>query len=277
MRLTKAPVLMFAPAPADAGSAYKVTLPRVIRSEWIKFRSVRATILAIGLTGLAVVIIGVLVAMLSGGSIGAGDEVVYDPVGNSLFGVMIDQLVLGMLGAVLVTSEYSTGQIRSTLTAVPKRLPVLWAKVIVVAGVTFGMMIATVSVAFFAGQALYRGVGTAASLSDPGVPRALLGAAVAPTAIAVMGVAFGALMRQTATAVGILFGLLFIAPLFLQLLGGVWGDVGTYLPSEAGQAMMNTLVDDPEQMSPLAGLAVMFGWVSVLLTGAAIMLKRRDA
>ena len=92
-----------------------------------------------------------------------------------------------------------------------------------------------------------------------------------------MGVAFGALMRQTATAVGILFGLLFIAPLFLQLLGGVWGDVGSYLPSEAGQAMMNTLVDDPEQMSPLAGLAVMFGWVSVLLTGAAIMLKRRDA
>ena len=97
-----------------------------------------------------------------------------------------------------------------------------------------------------------------------------------PTAIAVLGIALGALTRHTATAVGILVGMLFIVPLLLQSLGGVWVDVASYLPSEAGQAM-TTLVEDPERLSPLAGLGVLVGWVGALLAGAAIALKRRDA
>jgi ABC-2 type transport system permease protein len=159
---------------------------------------------------------------------------------------------------------------------VPKRLPVLWAKVIVVSATTFATMVASVLVAFFAGQALYGGVGAGASLFDPGVPRALLGAALFPTAIAVMGLAFGALLRHTATAVGLLFGMLFIVPLLLETLGGVWVDIVSYLPSEAGQAMTG-LVDDPDELSPLAGFAVTIVWVGALLAGAAIALMRRDA
>jgi ABC-type transport system involved in multi-copper enzyme maturation permease subunit len=158
---------------------------------------------------------------------------------------------------------------------VPKRLPVLWAKVVVVAGVAFATMVAGVAVAFFAGQALYDGNGVGASLSDPDVLRALLGAALFPAAIAVMGIALGALMRHTATAVGVLFGLLFIVPVLLQALGGVWTDVASYLPSEAGQAM-TIVIDDPQRMSPLAGFVVMVGWVGALLATAAIVLKRRD-
>jgi ABC-2 type transport system permease protein len=92
----------------------------------------------------------------------------------------------------------------------------------------------------------------------------------------VLGTALGALTRQTATAVGILVGMLFIVPLLLQSLGGMWVDVVSYLPSEAGQAM-TTLVEDPERLSPLAGLGVLVGWVGALLAGAAIALKRRDA
>jgi ABC-2 type transport system permease protein len=268
---------LVATAHADLASAYKATLPRVIRSEWIKLRSVRSTIATLGFAGVAVAAIGVLVSMLSSGAaMGADGQVVYDAAGNSLFGIMIAQLVLGVLGALMITSEYSTGMIRATLTAVPKRLPVLWAKVVVVAAVTFATMVAAVAVAFFVGQALYGGDGVAASLSDPGVPRALLGAAVFPTAIAVMGLALGVLMRHTPMAVGILVGMLFVVPVLLESLGGFWADASSYLPSEAGQAMI-TLVKDPAQLSPLTGFSVMVGWVGVLLASAAITLRRRDA
>lgn len=228
------------PAPTDVTSAHQVYLRRVIRSEWIKMRSARSTIVTLGLTGIAVALAGLLVSIISNGAaMGADGTTQYDPAGNSLFGTMIAQLVLGVLGALFVTTEYSTGMIRATLTAVPKRLPVLWAKVIVVAGVAFVTMTAALAVAFFVGQALYGGVGLGASVTDPGVLRALLGAALFPTAIAVMGVAFGTLMRHTAAAVGILFGMLFIVPVLLVPLGGIWADVSAYLPGEAGQATMS--------------------------------------
>jgi len=263
--------------PGDDISAHNVTLPRVIRSEWIKLRSVRSTIVTLGLTACAVIATGVLVSMLSNGApIAAEGETVYDPAGNSLFGATLAQLVLGVLGALVFTSEYSTGLIRTTLTAVPRRLPVLWAKGIVVAAGAFATMVASLLVAFFVGQAVYGGGGPSASLSDPGVLRAVLAAALFPTAIAVLGVAFGALMRHTATAIGILVAILFVVPVLFETLGGVWGDASEYLPGEAGQAMI-TVAKDSGQMSPGAGLLVLIGWIGVLLAGATITLKRRDA
>jgi ABC-2 type transport system permease protein len=262
---------------ADDVSAHNVTLLRVIRSEWIKLRSVRSTIITLGLTGAAVIAIGVLVSMLSSGAaIAADGEGVYDPAGNSLFGSTLAQLVLGVLGGLVMTTEYSTGLIRTTLTAVPRRLPVLWAKAIVVAAAAFATMVASLSVAFFVGQAVYSGGGPSASLSDPGVLRAVLAAALFPTVIAVMGVAFGALMRHTATAIGILVAILFVVPVLFETLGGVWGDASEYLPGEAGQAMI-TVVKESGEMSPSVALLVLIGWIGVLLAGATITLKRRDA
>jgi hypothetical protein len=104
----------------------------------------------------------------------------------------------------------------------------------------------------------------------------VLGAALFPTTVAVMGVAFGALMRHTATAIGILVAILFVVPVLFETLGGVWGDAIKYLPSEAGEAMI-TVVKDSGELSPGAGLLVLIGWVGVLLAGATIALKRRDA
>ncbi|NEE00850.1 ABC transporter permease [Phytoactinopolyspora halotolerans] len=262
---------------ADDVSAQNVTLPRVIRSEWIKLRSLRSMIVTLALTAAAVIATGVLVSMLSNGApIAADGEGIYDPAGNSLFGATLAQVVLGVMGALVVTSEYSTGLIRTTLTAVPRRLPVLWAKVVVVAAAAFATMVASLSVAFFVGQAVYSGGGPSASLSDPGVLRAVLAAALFPTAIAVMGVAFGALMRHTATAIGILVAILFVLPTLFETLGGVWGDAVEYLPSEAGQAMI-AVVRESGDMSPSVALLVLIGWIGVLLAAGTIALKRRDA
>ena len=263
--------------PADDVSAHHVTLPRVIRSEWIKLRSVRSTVVTLALTAFAVIATGVLVSMLSNGApIAADGEGIYDPAGNSLFGATLAQLVLGVVGALVMTSEYSTGLIRTTLTAVPRRLPVLWAKGIVVAAAAFATMVASLLVAFFVGQAVYGGGGPSASLSDPGVLRAVLAAALFPTAIAVMGVAFGALMRHTATAIGILVAILFVVPVLFETLGGVWGDASEYLPGEAGQAMI-TVVKDSGEMSPGTALLVLIGWIGALFAAGTIALKRRDA
>lgn len=265
------------PPPTDTPSAHRVTLPRVIRSEWIKLRSVRSSVVTLAFAGVAVAAFGVLVSLLgNGAAIGADGAVVYDPAGNSLFGTNVAQLVLGVLGALLFTTEYSTGLIRATFTAVPRRVPVLWAKVVVLAAGTFATMVVSVAVAFFVGQAVYGGGGSGASFFDPGVPGALLGAAVLPTAIAVLGLAFGALARHTATAVGVLVGILFIVPMLLGSLGGTWADLVSYLPSEAGQAMA-TVVDDPDKLSPFAGFLVLAGWVGAFLAAAAVALKRRDA
>lgn len=263
------------PSPT-ASPGPEVSLPRVIRSEWIKLRSVRSTVITLGFAGIAVAAFGILISMLTTGAAMGDGGGAADPAGNSIFGTNIAQLVLGVLGALVFTTEYSTGMIRSTFTAVPKRLPVLWAKAAVLAGATFATMVVSLSVAFFVGQAVYGGDGPGASFFDPGVPGALLGAALLPTAIAVLGLALGVLARHTATAVGILVGVLFVVPMLLGMLGGVWADLVAYLPSEAGQAMA-TIVDDPSKLSPFAGFLVIAGWVGAGLAAAAISLRRRDA
>jgi len=252
----------------------RVTQRRVIRSEWIKLRSVRSTVITLGLVAVVVIALGVLISIFSSGT-GPGGTI-RDPTGNSLVGTNIAQLVLGVLGALLVTTEYSTGMIRATFTAVPKRLPVLWAKVAVFATATFLLMLGSVLTAFLVGQALYGGAGHGASLADPGVARALLGAAFYPTGIAVMGMALGALLRKTATAIGVLFGALFLAPVIIQSLGGSWGDLAAYLPSNAGQAI-TSVVHSSDLLSPAAGFAVLVCWAGALLAGAAVLMRRRDA
>lgn len=124
----------------DAGSGYRVTLARVVRSEWIKLRSVHSTVVTLVLTGAAVAALGVLITLLSNDGGGPDDGGPGNPVSTSLFGVMLAQLVRGVLGAVLMTGELSTGEIRATFAAVPERRPVLWAKSLVYAGAVFVAM-----------------------------------------------------------------------------------------------------------------------------------------
>jgi ABC-type transport system involved in multi-copper enzyme maturation permease subunit len=256
---------------------FKVTQLRVIRSEWIKFSTIKSTKITLGCTALAVIALGVLLAAFSTSLMGPGAEsAAADPTGTSLAGVSIAQLILGVLGALLITNEYSTGMIRASLTAVPTRLPVLWAKVIVFGTVSFLVMLVAVLISFLGGQALYDGAGGPSSLGDPGVFRALVASAFFPAAIAIMGMALGALLRQTAAAIGVLFGLLFLAPIIFSLLAQWIGDLSAYLPSSAGQSM-GAVVSQPGMLSPLMGFVVTLGWMAALLVGAAYVLIRRDA
>lgn len=266
--------------PAKAG--LKVTQRRVVRSEWIKFRSLRSTVIALGAAAVVLTGVGMLFSAIESGQLsgpgGGGEDDGEDPVSISLSGVMLAQLIVGSLGVLMTAGEYSTGMIRSSLTAVPRRLPVLWGKVIVFAGVTFAAMTAAAFLAFFGSQAMLSAGGAAtASLGDPGVLRAVFGAALDLTGIGLIGLALGTLLRTAAAAISTLFGLTLLLPGLLELLPESFSTaVWPYLPSNAITAFMS-VQPPPDALSPWAGLAVFAGFIVVLLGAAAVSLRRRDA
>jgi len=262
----------------------KVTLPRVIKSEWIKFWSLRSTLITLAAAVVVFVGIGLLASSIGAdggpgpggpGGPGGGSQAT-DPTSLSLAGTTFAQLILGTLGVLFIASEYSTGMIRSTLAAVPKRLPVLWAKVLVFVTVVFAVSLIASFAAFLGGQAIIGSGG--ASLSDTGVLRAVIGTAVYLTGAGVLGLAFGALLRSTAAAIATVFGLLFILPgISGLLLPDSWSDnVTPYLPSNAGSAF-TAVAQSADHLSAWAGLAVFVGYIAVTVVAAAWRLKSRDA
>lgn len=262
----------------------KVTLPRVVRSEWFKFASLRSSWITIAVALAVVIGFGALAAAVATGDVtparggGPGDGALgTDPTSLSLSGAQLAQIILGILGVLAISGEYSSGMIRASLAAVPRRLPVLWGKAIVIGAVSLVVAVPATLAAFFVGQAVF-GAGANASLSDPGVSQAVVGTGVYLAAIAVLGLALGALLRHAAGAIGTLFALLLLAPGLLPLvLPNSWSDaIVPYLPSNAGTAFTSVVPADG-LLSAGAGAAVLAAWIVVLLGGAAVLLKRRDA
>lgn len=260
--------------------ALPVTFTGVLRSEWVKLRSVRSTTTTLVATAGTLLFVGAIAAALSGGliaSTGDGGPGGDDPTSTVLAGSLLAPLIIGVLGVILITSEYSTGTIRSTMTMVPKRLPVLWGKAAVLAAVALPVMVVSTLVTFFAGQALLSaGGGTTAAITDPGVLRAVLGTGLYLAGVAVLGLAIGTLLRSTAVAISTLVALLFLLPgLGALLLPASWQDnVLLYLPSNAASSF-TSVATQPGLLSPGVGAAVFAAWVAVPLALAAVALKRR--
>jgi ABC-2 type transport system permease protein len=253
----------------------RVTQRRVIHSEWIKFWSLRSTIIALATAVVVFVGFGLLAASIANSGDSLGD-VPFSPIDTSLAGVNVAQLVLGTLGVLFMASEYSTGMIRSTLAAVPRRLPVLWAKAAVFGGVALVAMLVAAFVAFLGGQAILGADG--ASLSDPGVARAIAGSAAYLTGAGLFGLALGALLRSTAAALSTFFGVMFLLSGIVQLLlPESWRDaVGPYVPAEAGEAI-GAATRAAGDLAPWAGLAVFTSYLVAVGVAAAWRLTTRDA
>ncbi|GAA0451582.1 ABC transporter permease [Actinoplanes capillaceus] len=265
-------------------SHLRVTLPRVIKSEWIKFWSLRSTWITLVAAVVAFVGIGMLATSLGAdgtatppgqGGPGPGGGQAMDPTSLSLAGTTFAQLILATLGVLLTATEYSTGMIRATLTAVPKRLAVLWAKLTVFVSVVLSISLIASFVTFLGGQAVLE---SGVSLSDSGVLRAVVGTAVYLTGAGVIGLVLGVLLRATAAAVTTVFGMLFILPGVSGLLmPDSWSDaVSPYLPSNAGSAF-TAVTQTADHLNPWAGLAVFAGYLVIAVIGAAVRLKTRDA
>ncbi|HEY0449163.1 ABC transporter permease [Actinophytocola sp.] len=269
------------PAPPTR-PVYKVTALRVLRSEWAKLWSLRSTWITLALALVFLVAFGLIAAAQYKSRISSGQQM--DPdfanasaVTLALFGTNFAQLALGVLGVLVTAGEYSTGMIRSTLAAVPRRLPVLWSKAAVYGVVALVVATVGVFITFPIDSAILSGTPAAITLSDPGVLRSLLGAGLYLGLVAVIGAALGALLRSIAGGISVLVGALMLIPGLISLLPTAWQDnISPYLPSNAGQSMF-ALTHDSTTLSPTAGLLVFLGWTVLALGGAAYRLVRTDA
>jgi hypothetical protein len=254
-----------------------VTQARVLASEWTKLHSLRSSRLSLLVAVGLVVGLGLLVPWLSVTSWRPDTSTVgYSAVERSLSGVYLAQLAFGVLGVLVITGEYATGMIRATFGAVPRRLPVLWAKLGVFVAATVVLGIISCVLGFVGGQAIFATEDVDASFGDPNVARAVVGAGLYLAAIGALGLALGALLRNTAAGIATLTGLLFVVPPIVRVLPERWADaIGPYLPGEAGMAIFG-VAPDPAGPGPWTGFGVLCAYVLVTLAAAAVLLVRRD-
>jgi ABC-2 type transport system permease protein len=269
-------VLSPAPAAPVQALARPVTQARVIGSEWAKLRALRSTWFCAAGT---IVLIAGLGAVLAAGKpyrVSPGHPAAA-AVSVSLYGILLAQLIIGVLGVLAFSGEYGTGMIRASLAAVPSRLPVLWAKLLTVAALVLPVTLLAAVTEFFVATAIQtaRG-GSAISLADPGVLRTVAGAALYLTVTAVIGVALGALLRKTAAGISAFAAVFLVAPIIVAQLPHPAAAIAPYLPSSAGGALWGQpLAAHP--LGPWTGFAVLCGYAAALAALAAWRLRRRDA
>jgi len=252
-----------------------VNVRRAVASEWVKFRTLRSSAFmlagaCIGMVGIAMIVgwnTRIITSALD------PEDIVSSAV---LQGYYLGQLLIGALGVLFVSGEYSTGMIRSTMSAVPRRTPVLAAKTIVFATVTSVTIIPACVIAFVSGQAIISHSRTGHSLGDPGVLRLVLGTGLYLVCIGLIGAACGWLVRNTPGALVTYFAIILVLPgIFGNVLGN-WGkDIAQYFPSEAGRSFVSSL-QIPYTLSTWAGFTVLIAWVVIGLAASEFALRQRD-
>ena len=264
-------------ATSSAGSRLRVTGPRVVLSEWTKFRSLRSTLYTLLMAVVFMVGLGALISAITANQPG-GLEPGQSAISASLSGIFFAQLAVGVLGVLLISGEYSTGMIRSSLTVVPRRLPMLWGKLGVFAVLVFLTMLVASFAAFFVGQALLSGQHLDASLSDPYALRSVVGAALYVTVAGVTALALGALLRNTAAAITTFVAVFFVIPTLTLLLPTSLTDhFVQYLPSNLGAELTGGTPGLAHPLGPWTGFAVLCGYAAILIGFAAWRLRRVDA
>ena len=273
----------------------RVTFAHVVQSEWIKFWSLRSTVWTLAATVALMAAVSYLAVFFTA-------REAYNPATKPqdaailvallhdpsvvITGADLAKLVVAVLGVLVITGEYSTGMIRTTLTAVPRRLPTLWAKAVVLAVVTAATAAVGVVLAWLVALPTLHAHGAALDLADAQTRRILLGGVLYLVAVSLLAFAIGAIVRFSAAALATVLGLLLVVEvLFRTIPADVFRTVGPYLPGTAGHQLLVTqaAIDQTRAASsapvldPWTGYAVMLAWVAALLVVAATLLRRRDA
>ena len=247
----------------------------VLASEWIKVRSIRSTYLALIVAAAAALAIGIFsAATVKTNHI---DTATFDPVDVSLGGLLVVQLAFGVFGALTISSEHSTGMIRTTFAAVPRRRAVLAAKAAVTGaiGLFAGEVISFA--AFFAGQLLLSGKHLSVTLADPGVLRAVAGAGFYLAIVTLVGLGLGAIIRHTAGATAAV-GLIFIQALLANLVfPDPNSEAGHYVLLWAGQSISSIRAHAAGYPAVGESFVVCTAYATVALVIAGFLIARRDA
>src|SRR5579862_7595690 len=275
------------------------SIPDLLKSEWIKLRSVRSTIWSFVIVVVLGVGIGILATTESRANWPHGGDLGFQPIRTSLVGVDAAQLVIGVLGVLVVTGEYGTGTIRATFSAAPRRPLVLVAKTAVFTVVALIASEVVAFLSFFLGQAMLTAPAPHATLSSPGAVRAVVGSGLYICAIGLLGLGLGVLIRHTAGAIGALVGVLLILPLIIAALpSSIINAVQRYEPLQIGKVMITVppriiqgRILGPHGVvkhvvihaggtftfSPWVGFGVLCGYAVGLLLVGTVLLVRRDA
>jgi ABC-2 type transport system permease protein len=315
MATTTTPAVRLSTLPPAAGRA---GLRGAIASEFTKIRSVRSTYWT--LAALLIVSIGIGAAISAGSasdlSSNPQDKALFDATQVSLFAFFeLGQLIIAVIGAMAITSEYSTGMVRTSLTALPRRGTVFAAKAIVLTGVTLVVSLVTSFIAFFLGQAILSGSGVSASLFrsttvpaganiTPGsggpngppavtlqghlliqsstVLTAIIGTALFVTVVAVIAFGLGAIIRHTAGAITTVIGVMFVIPIIVQILPRTWRwDLMRFMPDAAGRVISVTVSgadgDSVHLWSAWPQFLVTVAYAVVLLGIGGYLFRKRDA
>jgi ABC-2 type transport system permease protein len=249
----------------------------ICRSELRKLLSVRSTYWTLFAAVAFNLAFAMLEAIFLPGRLSDRDKATLDAVRVSLGGSHLSQIALGVLGVLVITGEYTTGMIRATLAAVPRRRQLLASKALVFTATSLLVGIVASFAAFFAFQALLTGDALRSSIGEPGVLRALIGGGLYLAALGLLGLGLGAVIRASAGAIAALFGLLFVPQILVQLLPQTWKTaIGRYVPMEAGSQIFSQH-HEAGALGPWAGFGVFCLYTAVALTAGFALINRRDA
>ncbi|MET8786760.1 ABC transporter permease subunit [Streptomyces sp. NPDC004589] len=256
-----------------------MAMAHVIRSEWTKIRSVASTVWTLSAALVVTVALGMLISALTRrefDSMSPRDRLALDPTFVSFAGMSLGQLAMIVFGVLVVSNEYSTGMIRTSLAAVPRRATFLFGKIAVATALSLVVGMATSFLAFFLGQAVLGPHG--ARLGDPGVLRAVFGGGLYMTLIAMFSMGIAAMLRSPMLSLGVLMPFFF---LISNILGNVSATkkIGRFLPDQAGSRILQVVpgAGDNTPYGPWGGLGIMVLWVAAALAGGYALLKKRDA
>jgi hypothetical protein len=252
----------------------------VLRSEWTKLRSVRATYWTLLAAAAATIGLGAVLCLFyinNYMTMSAADRAAFDPTGYALSGVMLAQLAIGVLGVLVITIEYGTDMIRTTFAAVPQRRLVLGAKALVFTAVTLVTGVVSCLVGFFLSQAILSSHHLQTTIGAPGVLRAVIGGGLYLAVLGLLAFGIGAIVRHTAGAIAAIFGLVLVLPtMAIFLPSSLSNNISPYLPSNAGKAVFS-VASQPHTLAPWTGLAVFCAYAAASLLVAGFLVARRDA
>lgn len=250
----------------------------LLRSEFLKLRSVRSTYWTLLAAVVSNVALAVAAAAVIPGALSAEDEQTVDPIRLSLAGLHLSQIAVGVLGVLVIAGEYGTGMVRATFSAVPRRRTLLVAKALTFAAVAAAVGIVSCFAAFFAFEAIVTDPRLRSSIGDPGVLRAVTGGGLYLAVLGLLGLGLGAVIRSTAGAIAVLFGLLFVPAILLELLPRAWQTtVGPYLPMQAGSQIFIAQNRGPDDLGAWTGMGVFSLYAVVAVVAGLILVERRDA
>jgi hypothetical protein len=266
---------------AASGPRDHVRFSGILGSEWTKLTTVRSTVWTLLATAVVGIGLGAIVTSAQASrwatrSLAA--QVAFDPTRSSLAGLLFAQLAIGVLGILIMSAEYSTGTIRATFAAVPRRPLVLGAKVAVFGTVTLVVGEIVSFVAFFIGQRILSGKAPTATLSDPGVLRAVSSGGLYLLALGLLALGLATIIRVTAAAISTFVGLLFILPIIADVLPSSFtSDIGRFLPANIGTVMMSAHYHGTDPLGPWTSFGLLCAYAALTLLVGGVLLVRRDA